>query len=33
VGVQVTDFIQLATLPVFEDSEALQLKSGQKSQL
>ncbi|KAF8697952.1 hypothetical protein HU200_035451 [Digitaria exilis] len=26
VGIQVTDFIQLATLRVFEDPEALQLK-------
>jgi len=33
VGVQVTDFIQLATLPVFEDAEALQFKTDQKSQL
>ncbi|KAG2610062.1 hypothetical protein PVAP13_4KG095700 [Panicum virgatum] len=32
VGVQVTDFIQLAMLLVFEDAEA-QLKSDQKSQL
>ncbi|KAG2604787.1 uncharacterized protein LOC120670623 [Panicum virgatum] len=33
VGVQLTDFIQLATLPVFEDAEALQLKTDKKSQL
>ncbi|CAL5044078.1 unnamed protein product [Urochloa decumbens] len=33
VGVQVTDFIQLATLQVFEDAEALQLKNDHKSQL
>ncbi|KAL6861885.1 hypothetical protein ACP4OV_017585 [Aristida adscensionis] len=33
VGVQVTDFIQLATLRVFEDVDVLQLKSDQKRQL
>ncbi|OEL13224.1 hypothetical protein BAE44_0025757 [Dichanthelium oligosanthes] len=33
VGVQVTDFIQLATLRVFEDAKALQVKSDHKSQL
>ncbi|XP_062234038.1 uncharacterized protein LOC133931215 [Phragmites australis] len=32
VGVHVTDFIQLATLRVFEDVDALQLKSDQKRQ-
>jgi hypothetical protein len=33
VGVQVTDFIQLATLQVFEDVDVLQLKDGQKRKL
>ncbi|XP_066369070.1 uncharacterized protein [Miscanthus floridulus] len=34
VGVQVTDFIQLAMLPVFEDADVLQqLKGDQKSLL
>ncbi|CAL5051529.1 unnamed protein product [Urochloa decumbens] len=33
VGVQVTDFIQLATLQVFEDVDVLQLKGDQKRQL
>ncbi|TVU12224.1 hypothetical protein EJB05_45857 [Eragrostis curvula] len=33
VGVQVTDFIQLATLRVFEDADVLQLKGDQKRQL
>ncbi|TVU12225.1 hypothetical protein EJB05_45858 [Eragrostis curvula] len=32
VGVQVTDFIQLATLRVFEDAENHQLKDDQKRQ-
>jgi hypothetical protein len=33
VGVRVTDFIQLATLQVFEDVDVLQLRSDQKRQL
>jgi len=33
MGVQVTDFIQLATLQVCEDVDVLQLKSDQKRQL
>ncbi|CAN6164779.1 unnamed protein product [Urochloa humidicola] len=33
VGVQVTDFIQLSTLQVFEDVDVLQLKGDQKRQL
>jgi len=33
VGVQVADFIQLATLQVFEDVDVLQLKSDPKRQL
>ncbi|KAJ1258398.1 hypothetical protein BS78_10G072500 [Paspalum vaginatum] len=32
-GVQVTDFIQLATLQVFEDVDVLQLRSDRKRQL
>uniref|UniRef100_K4A2Q7 Uncharacterized protein n=1 Tax=Setaria italica TaxID=4555 RepID=K4A2Q7_SETIT len=33
VGIQVTDFIQLATLQVFEDVDAVQLKDDQKRKL
>ncbi|KAL6606023.1 hypothetical protein ACP70R_041676 [Stipagrostis hirtigluma subsp. patula] len=33
VGVQVTDFIQLATLRVFEDTDVLQLRSDEKRHL
>ncbi|CAN6214718.1 unnamed protein product [Urochloa humidicola] len=33
VGVQVTDFIQLSTLQVFEDVDVLHLKGDQKRQL
>ncbi|KAF0902031.1 hypothetical protein E2562_011852 [Oryza meyeriana var. granulata] len=33
VGVQITDFIELATFRVFEDADVLQLKNDQKRQI
>ncbi|KAL5199841.1 hypothetical protein ABZP36_021044 [Zizania latifolia] len=33
VGVQITDFIELATLRVFKDDDVLQTKNDQKSQI